>query len=72
MREAEIEEVLFRRFTQATGLPFDIVDRQVQLSGRASRLDLLSRDPKGVFWALELKARAIVPRDIDQVRHYVR
>lgn len=72
MREQEVEEVLYRALDQAVPeLAMHVVQRQVQLDGRAQRLDLLLRDQDGALWACELKPRRLEPADVDQVLRYV-
>lgn len=71
MLEHEIEEVLHRRFKDATGWPLTVLDRQVQLPARR-RLDLLARDDQnGVLWAIELKPGQVTPADVGQVLGYL-
>ena len=70
MREAEIEEVLHRRFIDATSLPFTVIDRQVQLPGRR-RVDLLAEAQDKRLWAIELKAGQVVPPDVGQLLGYL-
>ena len=70
MREAEIEEVLHRRFIDATSLPFTVIDRQVQLPGRR-RVDLLAEAQDKGLWAIELKAGQMVPPDVGQLLGYL-
>jgi len=72
MREQEIEEVLYRAWDQAVPeVPMHVVQRQVQLDGRAQRLDLLLRDSDGGLWACELKPKPLVADHVDQVLRYV-